>query len=184
MSSLSNGHSPANLSNSSTRQKFTSFGKFEYSPKWPFWKIGRTRYIRPTFANHFPRTRYIRPTFANHFARTRQTRERQVWQVWQLLHEFSEFGEFGEFSECRLDRFIHIKYVIYALNDLSCLRRHLPTCFGRTWYIRPTFANHFPRTQYIRPTFANHFPGLDTFAHIRHSPFLRKMWLASTHSHE
>jgi hypothetical protein len=101
---LSNGHSPANLSNSSTRQKFASFGEFEYSPKWPFWKIGRTRYIRPTFANHFPRTRYIRPTFANHFARTRQTRERQVWQ---LLHEFSEFSEFGEFSECRLDRFIH-----------------------------------------------------------------------------
>jgi hypothetical protein len=35
----------------------------------------------------------------------------------RLLHEFSEFGEFGkfgEFSECRLDRFIHIKYVICA----------------------------------------------------------------------
>ncbi len=28
--------------------------------------------------------------------------------------EFSEFSEFGEFSECRLDRFIHIKYVICA----------------------------------------------------------------------
>ncbi len=26
----------------------------------------------------------------------------------------SEFSEFGEFSECRLDRFIHIKYVICA----------------------------------------------------------------------
>ncbi len=79
------------------------FVEFEYSP---FWKIGRTGYIRPTFANHFPRTRYIRPTFANHFARTRQTRERQVWK---LLHEFSEFSEFGDFSECRLDRFIHKK---------------------------------------------------------------------------
>jgi hypothetical protein len=122
---LSNGHSPVNLSNLSTRQKFASFGEFEYSPKWPFWKIGRTRYIRrhwpayfartryirPTFANQFPRTRYIRPTFANHFPRTRYIRERQVCQ---LLHKFSEFGEFGEFSECRLDRFIHIKYVICA----------------------------------------------------------------------
>ncbi len=84
------------------------FVEFEYSPKWPFWKIGRTRYIHPTLANHFLRTRYIRPTFANHFARTCQTHERQVWQ---LLHKFSEFGEF---SECRLDRFIHIKYVICA----------------------------------------------------------------------
>jgi hypothetical protein len=39
---LSNGHSPANLSNLSTRQKFTIFGEFEYLPKWSFWKIGRT----------------------------------------------------------------------------------------------------------------------------------------------
>ncbi len=38
------------------------------------------------------------------------------------------------------------------------MRRQLPTCFGWTRYIRPTFANHFPRTRYIRPTFANHFP--------------------------
>ena len=80
------------------------FVEFEYSPKWPFWKIGRTRYIRRHWPPYFARTRDIRPTFANHFARTRQARERQVWQ---LLHEFSEFSEFGEFSECRLDRFIH-----------------------------------------------------------------------------
>ncbi len=33
---LSNGHSPANLSNSSTRQKFAIFGECEYSPKRPF----------------------------------------------------------------------------------------------------------------------------------------------------
>jgi hypothetical protein len=38
------------------------------------------------------------------------------------------------------------------------LRQQLPTCFGRTRYIPPTFANHFPRTRYIRLTFANHFP--------------------------
>ena len=76
-------------------------------------------------------------------ARTRQTRERRVWQV---LREFSESGEFGE---CRLDRFMHIKYVICAKNDLSYhvrlrqhlprglastrqTRRHSPTCFART----------------------------------------------------
>jgi hypothetical protein len=75
---LSNGHSTANLSNSSTRQKFAIFGKFEYSPKWPF-------------------------------SETRQTR-----QVLQVLHKFGESGKFGEFSECRLDHFIHIKYVICA----------------------------------------------------------------------
>ncbi len=33
---LSNGYSPANLANLSTRQKFTIFGEFEYSPKWSF----------------------------------------------------------------------------------------------------------------------------------------------------
>jgi hypothetical protein len=105
---LSNGHSPANLSNSSTRRKLASFVEFEYSPKWSFWKIGRTQYIRRHWPPYFARTQYIRPTFANHFPRTRYIRERQIWR---LLHEFSEFGEFGK---CRLDRFIHIKYVICA----------------------------------------------------------------------
>ncbi len=40
---LSNGHSPANLANSSTRWKFANFGEFEYSPKWPFLEIFQTR---------------------------------------------------------------------------------------------------------------------------------------------
>ncbi len=35
-SKVRNGHSPANLANSSTRWKFAIFGKFEYSPKWSF----------------------------------------------------------------------------------------------------------------------------------------------------
>ncbi len=35
---LSNGHSTANLSNSSTRRKFAIFGEFEYSPKSLFRK--------------------------------------------------------------------------------------------------------------------------------------------------
>ncbi len=127
------------------------FVEFEYSPKWPFWKIGRTRYIRPTIANHFPRTLYIRPTFANHFARTRQTRERQVWQ---LLHEFSEFSEFGKFSECRLDRFIHKNiFFVYKTTYLACADIGRPTLPGLD-----TFARHSPTI----------FPGLDTF--VRHSP--------------
>jgi hypothetical protein len=37
---LSNGHWTANLSNSSTRQKFAIFGEFEYSPEiCYFWRI-------------------------------------------------------------------------------------------------------------------------------------------------
>jgi hypothetical protein len=62
-------------------------------------------------------------------ARTRQTRERQVWRV------LCEFGESGKFGECRLDRFMHIKDVICAKNDLSYharLRRHSPSRVART----------------------------------------------------
>ena len=65
-------------------------------------------------------TRQTRRHSPSRVARTRQTRERRVWRV---LREFNESGKFGE---CRLDRFIHIKYVICAKNDLSyhaCLRR-------------------------------------------------------------
>ncbi len=54
----------------------------------PFLEICETRQNR----RHSPKC----------FARTRQTRERQVLR------------KFGEFSECRLDRFIHIKCVIWA----------------------------------------------------------------------
>jgi hypothetical protein len=53
---VSNGHSPANLSNLSTRQKFAIFGEFEYLPKWSFWKIGRTRYIWRHLPTCFGRT--------------------------------------------------------------------------------------------------------------------------------
>ncbi len=67
LESVSNGHSPANLSNLSTRQKFTIFGELEYSPKWPFWKIGRTRYIRRHWPPYFARTRYIRPDIRQPF---------------------------------------------------------------------------------------------------------------------
>ncbi len=65
----------------------------------------------PTFAKSCCADSPDSPTFAKLVARTRQTRERRVWQV---LREFSESGESGEFGECRLDRFMHIKYVICA----------------------------------------------------------------------
>jgi hypothetical protein len=40
-----------------------------------------------------------------------KTHKRRVWRV---LCEFSKSGESGKFGECRLDRFMHIKYVICA----------------------------------------------------------------------
>ena len=139
VSELSNGYSPANLANSSTRAKLAVFGECEYSPKRPFSemcetrqtrrhspsrvaqtrqtrrhspsRVARTRQTRRHSPSHVARTRQTRRHSLNHVARTRQTRERQVWQV---LLEFSKVGEFGEFSECSLDHFIHIKYVICA----------------------------------------------------------------------
>ena len=89
---LSNGYSPANLANSSTRVKLAVFGECEYSPKRPFSEMWETRQTR----QHSP----------SRVARTRQTRERRVWQV---LRKFSESGESGEFGVCRLDHFINIK---------------------------------------------------------------------------
>jgi hypothetical protein len=65
---VSNGHSPANLSNSSTRRKFANFVEFEYSPKWPFSEIFQTR----------------------------QTRIRQNYREFGEFGKFGEFGEFME----------------------------------------------------------------------------------------
>ena len=145
------------LANSSTRQN----GHFRH--------FGRTRYIRRHSPTCFGQTQYIRRHSPTKFARTLQTSESQVLQV---LHEFGKSGEFGEFSECRLDRFIHIKYVICAQNDLSCLRRHSPTCFGRTRYIRQPILPGLDTFVDIRqPT----LPGLARLAHIRQRAFLRKM---------
>jgi hypothetical protein len=68
-----------------------------------------------TFAKLFYETRQTRRHSPNHFAGTRQTREMQVWRV---LWGYGKFGKSGKFGECRLDRFIHIKYVICAENDI------------------------------------------------------------------
>ncbi len=128
---LGNGHSRANLANSSTRRKFAILGKFEYSPKWPFLEMCRTR-----------QTCRRSPTW---FARTRQTcRHSPTWFAWtcqthdcQVLQVLSEFGEFGKFSECMLDRFIQIKYVICAQNNLPY---HAPTV-AKTWQVLASLAD-------------------------------------------
>ncbi len=144
----SNGYSPANLANSSTGQKFAIFGECEYSPKRPFSEICETRQTR----RHSP----------SRVARTRQTRKSRVWRI------LREFGESGEFGKCRLDRFIHLQYVICAKNDLSyhaCLcqhlprglastlqtRRHSPSRVARTRQTRQHSPSHVARTRQTRP---------------------------------
>jgi hypothetical protein len=105
---LSNGHSPANLSNSSTRQKFASLSNSSTRQNGHFRDFGRTRYICPPFANYFPRTRYIRPTFANHFPRTRYIRHSihspTLAKLWLAFDTFARvirhFGEFGASGHC------------------------------------------------------------------------------------
>jgi hypothetical protein len=108
---LSNGPSTANLLNSSTRQNFSIFVKFEYSPKLPFSEMCQTRQTRRHSPNHVARICQTRRHSPSRVARTRQTRERWVWRV---LREFGESGESGQFGECRLDHFMHINYVIFA----------------------------------------------------------------------
>jgi hypothetical protein len=89
---LSNGHSTANLSNSSTRQIFANFGEFEYSPKWPFSELFQTRQTR------------IRQTVT-----LRRTRQTQICQNYGEFGEFGKFGEFGEFMENKVDYLEHTK---------------------------------------------------------------------------
>jgi hypothetical protein len=70
--------------------------------------VTRTRQTRQHSPSRVSRTRQTRRHLPSRVARTRQTPERRVWQV------LSEFSESGEFGECRLDRFMHIKYVTCA----------------------------------------------------------------------
>ncbi len=70
---LSNGHSPANLANLSNRQKFAVFGEFEYSPKWPFLEMCRTRQTRRDLPSRVARTRQTCRHSPSRVAWTRQT---------------------------------------------------------------------------------------------------------------
>jgi hypothetical protein len=107
-----------------TRERIS---EFEYSPE--ICHFGQIQVLaKMTFFGNAPDSPDS-PTFAKPCCWTRQTRERQVWRV------LREFGKSGEFGECRLDRFMQIKYVICAKNDLSYhagLRGHLPSCVART----------------------------------------------------
>ncbi len=89
----------------------SEFIEFEYSPKWPFSEMCRTRQTRQHLPAWFALTHQTRRHLPTCFGWTHQTCKSQVLQV---LGEFGESGEFGKFSECRLDRFIHIKHNICA----------------------------------------------------------------------
>ncbi len=167
------------------------FSEFEYSPKRPFSEIcetrqthqhspssvARTRKTRLDSPSHVVRTHQTRRHLPSRVARTRQTCERRVWWV---LRKFSESGESGKFGECRLDHFMHIKYVICAKNNLSYharLRqhsprglastrqtcRHLPTCFAWTRQTR----QHSPRGLASTRQTRRHSP--TCFAWTRHT---------------
>jgi hypothetical protein len=91
---ISNGHSPANLANLSTRWKFTIFGEFKYSPKWPFSEMCRTRQTRQHLPTWFAQTRQTRRHSPTRFAWTRQTRQHlptcfaRTCQTCQILRMF------------------------------------------------------------------------------------------------
>ncbi len=141
-----------------------------------------TRQTRRHSPSCVARTRQTRRHSPSRVARTRQTRERQVWQV---LHEFSESGEFGE---CRLDRFIHIKYVICAKNDLSCharFRRAVLRGLARLADIRQAVLRGLAKLANIRRAVLRGLAKLANIcqtiyrvlarlADIRQTPFLRK----------
>ncbi len=112
------------------------FVEFEYSPKIRhFWRIrvlAKMVFLEnwsdslnsPTFANLFCSDSPDSLTFAKPFCEDLPDSRKaslvsllqiqRIWRVWRVYREFSKFGEFGEFSKCRLDPFIHIKYVICA----------------------------------------------------------------------
>jgi hypothetical protein len=100
-----NGHLHANLGNSSTRQKISTFARTRQTRRHLPSCVAWTRQTHQHSPSHVTRTCQTRQHLPSSVAQTRQTRERRVWQV------LREFGEFGKFSECRLDRLISIKYV-------------------------------------------------------------------------
>ena len=119
---LSNGHSTgnfasanfANVASTHASSRGRIFGAFRvdvvtrqtrrHLPS----RVARTRQTQQHSPSLVARTRQTCRHSPSPVARTRQTRERQVWHI---LCEFSNSGKFGK---CRLDHFMHIKYVIYA----------------------------------------------------------------------
>ena len=71
--------------------------------------------IRQTLSRGLARLAYIRQTVYRVLAGLADIRQTVYRGLARLAKgEFGEFSEFGEFGECRVDRFIHIKYVICA----------------------------------------------------------------------
>jgi hypothetical protein len=171
------------LASASTRQKFAFLVSTRTCQNGCFQKyvrLARLADIRQAVLRGLARLAYIRQavlrglaTLADtrrhspsHVAWTRQTRKRRVWRV------LREFGESGEFGELRLERFIHIKYVICAKNDLSYhapLCQHLPRVLARLADIHQAVLHGLAD---IRPAVLR---GLTRLADTHQRPFLRKM---------
>jgi hypothetical protein len=90
-----------------------------------------------------------------------------------VLHEFGKFCEFGVFGKCRIDRFMHIKYVFSAKND-----KPYHVYFDlRDSTDSLTFAKPFTQDLPDSPTFAKSFtedsPDWQTFAKpfTKYSPY-------------
>ncbi len=72
-------------------------------------------------------------------------------QVWQFrdFGEFIQFGNLGKFVKCRLDRFIHIKYVFVKkttyLITRACVKvgKVVPFIFAKLAKVVPTYVRAF-----------------------------------------
>jgi hypothetical protein len=82
----------------------------EYSRTRAFLVDVVTRQTRQHLPSRVARTRQTHRRLPSRVARTCQTCKRQVWRVLCKIGDSGESGEVG----CRLDRFMHIKYVICA----------------------------------------------------------------------
>jgi hypothetical protein len=92
---LSNGYSTANLSNLSTRQKFTIFGEFAYSPKWPFRKcvrLARLADIRQAVSRGLARLADIRRAVLHGLDKLADIRQAMLRGLARLAK-----GKFGKF---------------------------------------------------------------------------------------
>ena len=92
-----------------------------------------------------------------------------------MFVEFSESGESDEFGECRLDHFMHKKYVICVKNNLSYharLRRAVLRGLPRLANIRRAVLRGLARLADIRRAGLR---GLARLADTCQRPFSRKM---------
>jgi hypothetical protein len=133
-------------------------------------RVARTRQTRrhsPTIYRVLARLADIRQAVLRGLARLAKGKFGKFWRV---LREFSESGKSCKFGDCRLDRFIHIKYVICAKNNLSyhaCLRRAVLRGLARLADIRQAVLRGLAKLANIRRAVLR---GLAKLANIR-QPF-------------